>query len=79
MFYREQQTLFASKTGRSIEDISNEMTNQVPMKRFAEAVEIANAISFLASPSASYINGINVPVDGGRTKRKKKKKRGINK
>ena len=58
----------ASKTGRSIEDISNEMTNQVPMKRFAEAVEIANAISFLASPAASYINGINVPVDGGRTK-----------
>jgi 3-oxoacyl-[acyl-carrier protein] reductase len=58
----------ASKTGRSIDDISNEMTNQVPMKRFAEAVEIANAISFLASPAASYINGINVPVDGGRTK-----------
>jgi 3-oxoacyl-[acyl-carrier protein] reductase len=58
----------ASKTGRSIEDISNEMTNQVPMKRFAEAVEIANTISFLASPAASYINGINVPVDGGRTK-----------
>ena len=58
----------ASKTGRSIEDISNEMTNQVPMRRFAEAVEIANAISFLASPAASYINGINVPVDGGRTK-----------
>jgi 3-oxoacyl-[acyl-carrier protein] reductase len=58
----------ASKTGRSIEDISNEMTNQVPMKRFAEAFEIANTISFLASPAASYINGINVPVDGGRTK-----------
>ena len=58
----------ASKTGRNIEDISNEMTNQVPMKRFAEAAEIANAISFLASPAASYINGINVPVDGGRTK-----------
>ena len=58
----------ASKTGRSIEDISNEMTNQVPMKRFAEAAEIANSISFLASPAASYINGINVPVDGGRTK-----------
>lgn len=58
----------ANKTGKSIEDISSEMTNQVPMKRFAEAQEIANAIAFLASPAASYINGINVPVDGGRTK-----------
>lgn len=58
----------AAKTGKSIQTISDEMTNQVPMKRFAKPEEIANAIAFLASPSASYINGINVPVDGGRTK-----------
>jgi len=43
------------------------MANAVPMKRIAEAHEIANAIAFLSSPAASYINGINVPVDGGRT------------
>jgi 3-oxoacyl-[acyl-carrier protein] reductase len=58
----------ASSTGKSYEDIANEMTNEVPMKRFAEPTEIANAIAFLASPAASYITGINVPVDGGRTK-----------
>lgn len=44
-----------------------EMQNEIPMKRFAEAEEIANAIAFLASPAAGYINGINLPVDGGRT------------
>jgi len=33
----------------------------------AEASEVANAIAFLATPAAGYINGVNIPVDGGRT------------
>jgi 3-oxoacyl-[acyl-carrier protein] reductase len=44
------------------------MAEQVPLKRIARPEEIANAILFLASEEASYINGINLPVDGGRTK-----------
>jgi len=43
------------------------MLSSVPASRFGEAHEVANAIAFLCSPAASYINGINVPVDGGRT------------
>jgi 3-oxoacyl-[acyl-carrier protein] reductase len=44
------------------------MKNYVPAKRFAKAEETAAAVTFLSSEQASYINGINLPVDGGRTK-----------
>ncbi|MDY8138613.1 SDR family oxidoreductase [Aquimarina sp. 2201CG5-10] len=58
----------AKKTGKSVEEVSEAMKNEVPAKRFAQPEEIAYAVAFLVSEAASYINGINVPVDGGRTK-----------
>lgn len=58
----------SSKTGETIEAIFEEMSQESPMKRIAQPEEVAAAVAFLVSPSASYINGINIPVDGGRTK-----------
>lgn len=58
----------SEKTGETVNAIFDEMAMESPMKRIAQPEEIAAAIAFLASPEASYINGINVPVDGGRTK-----------
>lgn len=58
----------STKTGDSVDSIFEEMADESPMKRIAQPEEIAAAVVFLASPDASYINGINIPVDGGRTK-----------
>lgn len=57
----------ANKLNKSTEEIMQQFENAVPMKRIGKAEEVAAAAAFLASPSASYINGINLPVDGGRT------------
>lgn len=57
----------AHKTRRNMESVEEEMMEEIPMQRFADPSEIAAAAAFLASPAASYITGINVPVDGGRT------------
>lgn len=58
----------AEKQNVSTEIVEKQMQSIIPAQRFAEAKEIANTIAFLATPAAAYINGINLPVDGGRTK-----------
>lgn len=57
----------AEKTGKTTEQVTKKLLETIPVGRFADPHEIANVVSFLASPAAGYVNGINVPVDGGRT------------
>jgi len=48
------------------EKIKEKWIDNIPVERIAEAEKIANAAVFLASEYASYINGINLPIDGGK-------------
>ena len=57
----------ASKKGQAIDEVEKQMMEEVPAKRFGEALEIAAVAAFLASPAAAYVNGTSIPVDGGRT------------
>ncbi len=56
----------AIKLGTSKHEILAKMVKEIPVGRMATPLEIGSAVAFLASPSAAYITGINLPVDGGR-------------
>ena len=47
--------------------LGEQAVNRVPLGRAAQPEEIAAAVAFLASADASFINGVNLPVDGGTT------------
>jgi 3-oxoacyl-[acyl-carrier protein] reductase len=57
----------ASDRGLTKEDILEMTVSSIPAKRLGEPSEFGAAVAFLCSPAAAYINGINMPVDGGRT------------
>ena len=57
----------SSNSGNGRDEIIKQLQKEIPAGRFAESEEVAQAVAFLCTKSAAYINGINVPVDGGRT------------
>ncbi|MEM7548030.1 MAG: SDR family oxidoreductase [Bacteroidota bacterium] len=57
----------SEKSAQPKEQVQQNMINSVPAKRFGEPIELGYLAAFLASPFAAYINGVNIPVDGGRT------------
>lgn len=42
-----------------------ELASGIPMRRIASPIEVAQCVRFLASDQASYVTGVNFPVDGG--------------
>src|SRR6266487_5211257 len=57
----------ATNNNSDVEKAEQEMKDQIPMRRFGEPSEIAAVAAFLASPAASFVNGVSIPVDGGKT------------
>jgi 3-oxoacyl-[acyl-carrier protein] reductase len=58
----------AQKSGRSEQELAQDMAAGVPARRFGEPGEVAAVIAFLCTPAAAYVNGVSIAVDGGRTK-----------
>lgn len=60
-------TMRSKTSGKTEAEVGTQMESEIPIGRFATAEEVAAAVAFLCTPAAASINGINVPVDGGKT------------
>ena len=57
----------AEKLGTTPDQVRKNVIASIPMERMANPSEIGAVVAFLASPAASYVSGVNLPVDGART------------
>lgn len=55
----------AAKNGTTVEQENALVVKDIPLGRWAEAGEIADAVAFLSSPRAGFITGASLAVDGG--------------
>ena len=55
----------AEREGKAVHEILKDSTSTIPMRRYGDPEEFANAVTFLASKRASYITGTMLRVDGG--------------
>lgn len=55
----------AEREGKTVEQVAAQSVSTIPMGRYGEPEEYAAPIAFLASPSASYITGTTLRIDGG--------------
>lgn len=55
----------AEQNGRSVEEQEQLMSAAIPLQYIGQPEGFGNVVAFLASPAASYITGVNLPVDGG--------------
>ncbi len=56
----------ATSSSKSKDEVMKDLLAEIPAGRIGEPGEFGAVVAFLASPAAAYVNGINVPVDGGR-------------
>ncbi len=56
----------AADAGKSEENILKELVAEIPAGRIGQPQEFGAVVAFLSTPAAGYVNGINLPVDGGR-------------
>jgi len=71
IYTERQKELIKARTSKnniSVDEYMTEISKEIPAGRLGNPEEVADVIAFLASENASYINGVNLLVDGGLTK-----------